>query len=226
MKWWGVMKWWDQMSWSNQSILNEISLGCSLEGLLLKLKLQYFGHLIGRTNSFKKTLMLGKIEGWREGDDRGWDGWMDMSLSNRSWWWIGKSGMLQSLGSPRVRHNWTELNWQLVKPEWSPWKWKSLSCVRLCDSMDCYTCQNTGVGRLSLLQGIFQNKGWNPGLPHWRWILYQLSHKESPRILVWVAYPFPVNPQGPGIKLGNQSPTLQAKSLPTELSGSEDLNHS
>ena len=50
---------------SNQSILKEISLGCSLEGLMLKLKLQYFGHLMQRTDSFEKTLMLGKIEGRR-----------------------------------------------------------------------------------------------------------------------------------------------------------------
>ena len=50
---------------SNQSILNEISPGCSLEGLMLKLKLQYFGHLMRRTDSFEKTLMLGKIEGKR-----------------------------------------------------------------------------------------------------------------------------------------------------------------
>ena len=50
--------------------------------------------------------------------------------------------------------------------------------------------QNTGVGRLSLLQGIFPTQGSSPGLPHCRWILYQLSHKGSPRILEWVAYPF------------------------------------
>ena len=56
---------------SNQSILKEISPEYSLEGLMLKLKLQYFGHLMGRTDSFKKTLMLGKIEGRRRGDDRG-----------------------------------------------------------------------------------------------------------------------------------------------------------
>ena len=56
---------------SNQSILKEISPGCSLEGLMLKLKLQYFGHLMRRADSFEKTLMLGKIEGGREGDDRG-----------------------------------------------------------------------------------------------------------------------------------------------------------
>ena len=72
---------------SNQSILKDISPGCSLEGLMLKLKLQYFGHLIWRTDSFEKTLMLGKIEGRKR---RGWqrmrwlDGItdsMDMSLS-------------------------------------------------------------------------------------------------------------------------------------------------
>ena len=50
--------------------------------------------------------------------------------------------------------------------------------------------QNTGVGSLSLLQGIFPTQGSNPGLPHCRQILYQLSHKGSPRILEWVAYPF------------------------------------
>ena len=72
---------------SNQSIVKEISPGCSLEGLMLKLKLQYFGHLMRRVDSLEKTLMLGGIGAGGEGDDRGWDGWMaspnsmDMSLS-------------------------------------------------------------------------------------------------------------------------------------------------
>ena len=56
---------------SNQSVLKEVSPEYSLEGLMLKLKLQYFGHLMRRTDSFEKTLILGKIEGGREGDDRG-----------------------------------------------------------------------------------------------------------------------------------------------------------
>ena len=56
---------------SNQSILKEVSPGCSLEGRMLKLKLQYFGHLMRRAESFEKTLILGKIEGRRKGDDRG-----------------------------------------------------------------------------------------------------------------------------------------------------------
>ena len=70
---------------SNQSILKEISAEYSLEGLMLKLRLQYFGHLMGRTNSFEKTLMLGKIEGRRRGQRMRWlDGItdaIDMSLS-------------------------------------------------------------------------------------------------------------------------------------------------
>ena len=60
---------------SNQSILKAISPGCSLEGLMLKLKLQYFGHLMRRTDSLEKTLMLGKIEGRRRGRQR--MGWLD-----------------------------------------------------------------------------------------------------------------------------------------------------
>jgi len=58
-----------------------------------------------------------------------------------------------------------------------------------------YLGQNTGVGSLSFLQRIFPTQGLNPGLPHCRWILNQLSHKGSPRILEWVAYPFSVGRQ-------------------------------
>ena len=78
---------------SNQSILKEMSPGCSLEGLMLKLKLQYFGHLMWRADSFEKILMLEKIEG-RRSNDRGWDGWMAsltqwtwVWVNSRSWWW-------------------------------------------------------------------------------------------------------------------------------------------
>ena len=104
---------------SNQSILKEISPGCSLVGLILKPKLQYLGHLMRRADSFEKTLMLGKIEAGVEGDDRGWDGWMASPTQQtwvwvdcRSWWWTGRPGVLWFLGSRRVGHDWaTELNW-------------------------------------------------------------------------------------------------------------------
>ena len=86
---------------------------------MLKLKLQYFGQLMWRTDSFEKTLMLGKIEGRGEGDNRGWAGWMASPtrwtwvwVNSGSWWWTGRPGVLQFMGSQRVRHNWaTELNW-------------------------------------------------------------------------------------------------------------------
>ena len=75
------------------------------------------------------------------------------------------------------------------------------SCPTLCEPMDCSPPgssvhgdslgQNTGVGSLSLLQGIYPTQGWKPGLPHCRRILYQVSHQRNPRIPEWVAYPFP-----------------------------------
>ena len=105
---------------SNQSILKEISPKYSLEGLMLKLKLQYFGHLMQRTDSFEKTLMLRKIAGRRKGEDRGWDGWMAsltqwtwLWVNSRSWWWTGRPFVLQSMGSQsRTRlSDWTDPNY-------------------------------------------------------------------------------------------------------------------
>ena len=75
-----------------------------------------------------------------------------------------------------------------VGKEWV--NWKSLTCVWLFATPWNSPGQNTGVGSHSLLQGIFPTQGLNPGLPHCGWILYQLSHQGSPRILEWVAYPF------------------------------------
>ena len=109
---------------SNQSILKEVCPEYSLKRLMLKLKLQYFGHLMQRTDPFKKTLILGKIEGWRrKGRQRmrsldGITNSMDMSfVSSGSRWWTRKPGMLQSTGSQsRTRlSNWTDLKGEQLK---------------------------------------------------------------------------------------------------------------
>ena len=104
---------------SNQSILKEIHPGCSLEGLMLRLKLQYFVYLMWRVDSLEKTLMLGGIWGQEEKGTTGWDGWMALPtrwtwvwVNSGSWWWTGRPGMLQFMGLQRVGHDWvTELNW-------------------------------------------------------------------------------------------------------------------
>ena len=111
---------------SNQSILKEINPGYSLEGLMLKLKLQSFCHLMRRADSLEKTVMLGKIEG---GDDRGWHGWMASPaqwtwvwVNSGRWWRTGKPAVLQSVGSQRVRHEWVTEQQQIF------WKQLSVGC--------------------------------------------------------------------------------------------------
>ena len=98
---------------------------------------------------------------------------------------------------------------------WQRGKKEKSSHVRLFASPWKYPGKNTGVSSLSLLQETFPSQGSNSGLSHCRWILYQLSHKGSPR-LEWVAYPFSSGSPDTGIELG--SPALQVGSLPTELS--------
>ena len=106
---------------SNQSILKEISVACSLEGLMFKLKLQYFGHLMQRFDSLGKNPNAGRD--WRQeekGDDREWDGWM-ASLTWWTWvwvnsgsgWWTGRPGVLWFMGSQSRTQlsDWTDLNW-------------------------------------------------------------------------------------------------------------------
>ena len=130
---------------SNQSILKEISPGYSLEGMMLKLKLQYFGHVMRRVDSLEKTLRLGGIGGRRRRDDRGWDGWMasltrwtQVWVNSGSWWWTGRPGMLRFMGwkwsdirKKSIINNTTNVNFLVLTNE----PWLLLSCfsrVQLC----------------------------------------------------------------------------------------------
>ena len=103
---------------SNQSILKETNPAYSLEGLMLKLKLQYFGHLTHK----KRPWCWERLKAGGKGDDRGWDGWMAsptqwtwVRARFGSWWWTEKPCVLLSMGSQRVRHDWViELNWRIA----------------------------------------------------------------------------------------------------------------
>ena len=102
---------------SKQSILKEISPERSLEGLMLKLKLQYFGHLMQKLTHLKRPWCWERLKAGGEGDDRGWDGWMASPtqwtwvwVNSRRWWWTRRPDVLSSMGQQRVGHDWvTEL---------------------------------------------------------------------------------------------------------------------
>ena len=110
----------------------------SLEGLTLKLKFQYFGHLMWWTDSLEKTLMLGKIEGGKKRGQqrrRCWmvspTRWMWVWVNSGSWWWTGKPGMLESMRSQKVWHDWvTELKQDQPSPETCPMALGSLWAPR------------------------------------------------------------------------------------------------
>ena len=118
---------------SNQSILKEIIPGCSLEGLMLKLKLQYFGHLMWRVDSLEKTMMLGGIEGRGEGGDREWDGWM---ASPTQWTWVWKTpGVGDGQGGLACCDSWGHKESDMTeRPNWvTDWTSKTiLACLQFC----------------------------------------------------------------------------------------------
>ena len=104
---------------SNQSILKEISPECSLEGLMLKLNSNPLATWCEELTHWKRPWCWERLRAGGEGHDRRWDGWMASPtqwtwvwVNCRSWWWTGRPGVLQSMGSQRVGHDWViELNW-------------------------------------------------------------------------------------------------------------------
>ena len=112
---------------SNQSILKEISPGCSLEGMMLKLKLQYFGHLMEELTLWKRPWCWEGLRAGGKGGNRGWDGWMASPtqwtwvwVNSGSWWWTRRPGVLRFMGLQRFGHDWaTELTWWQVNHEWA-----------------------------------------------------------------------------------------------------------
>ena len=129
---------------SNQSILKKISPEYSLEGLMLKLKLQYFDHLIWRTDSLEKTWRWERLKTGGEGDDRGWEGWMASPIlwtwvwvSSRTWWWAGKCAAVYGVAKiwPWL-NDWTELNWTELE---SACKGPFSVCLKCEHEMTCIT---------------------------------------------------------------------------------------
>ena len=118
---------------SSQFILKGINPEYSLEGLMLKLKLQNFGHWCKELTHWKRLWYWKRLKAGGKGDDRGWDGWMAsltqwtwVWASSGSWWWTGMPGLLQSMGSQRVRYNWaTELHWTKLGISYPPYQYAS-----------------------------------------------------------------------------------------------------
>ena len=143
----------------------------------MKLKLHYFGHLMKRTDSLKNTLMLGKIEGGRrrEGNDRGWDGWMASPtqwtwvwVSSGSWWWTGRPVCCSPWGHKESDTteglNWTELNWC--------WTWSFNTLATWCKELTHWKKKPWCWEKLRE-RGQRDNGGWNgwmASLTQWTWV--------------------------------------------------------
>ena len=157
---------------SNQSILKEISPGISLEGMMLKLKFQYFGHLMGRVDSLEKTWCWEGLGAGGEGDDRGWDSWMAsltrwtwVWVNSGSWWWTGRPGVLQLhvvAKSRTLLSDWTELNWTEHLNVFCVWHkniYYLIHCILF--SVTLVQCETKGPFTKLQFKGVHSTLPWN-----------------------------------------------------------------
>ena len=188
---------------------------------MLKLKLQYFVYLNWRTYSLEKTLMLGKIEGRRRRGQQRMDGWMASPtqwswvwVDSGTWWWTGKPGVLQSMGSKRVRHNWvTELNWTNSLLSW----WFSCSVVsNSCYPKDCSTPGSSvhGIFQAGILEwaiSFSRESSWSRNWTSVSCIAGRLLHLEVDFLLteLWGNYYcntlFPIRSHSEGLEVGTSA---------------------
>ena len=191
---------------------------------MLRLKLQYFWHLMRRVDSLEKTLMLGGIGGGVERDDRGWDGWMASPtqwrwvwVNSGSWWWIGRPGVLRFMGLQRVGHDWaTEVNWT---DGWISKKNQVYNCyfrLKLINSICFHLCilrvGHISCGSLSLSRvQLFATP--------WTLACQAPMSMEFSRQEYWSGLLFPSPGDLPNWRIKPGSPALQADSLPPESPG-------
>ena len=164
-----------------------------LKSLLMKVKEE--SEKAGLKLNIQKTKIMasGPITSWQI-DGKQWKQWQTLlSWAPKSLQMVTAAMKLKDACSLEGKLWQTcEVKVSVVSDSATPWAIQSMEFSR----------QNTEVGSLSLLQGIFPTQGLNPGFPHCRWILYQLSHQGSPRILEWVTYPFSRGSSWPGNRTG------------------------
>ena len=168
---------------SNQSILKEISPEYSLEGLMLKLKLQSLSTWCEELTHWKRPWCWERLKAWGEEEDRGWDGWMASPtqwtwvwVSSGSWWWTGRPGVVQSMGWQRVEHDWvTELTDWLTSS--ISCKWNNTVCI-LCILL-CLTCFFLNIMSLRVIHVV----AWNDSclsIPLYEWASLMVQQVKSP----------------------------------------------
>ena len=190
---------------SNKSIVKENNLEYSLEGLMLRLKLQYFGHLRWSTDSLEMTLVGERLKAGGEGDDRGQDGWMASPTqwtwvwaSSGRWWRTEKPGVLQSMRSQRAGNNWAAEQQQHIK-YWSNWSFHTL----LAGNKNSTTTRKHSLAVFAKLNILLHTTTHNTTTQHTtQHYLFQFSSVAQSCLILWD----PMDCSTPGLPVHHQLP--------------------